>query len=317
MNQFIDYKDYDSFVLDEKTSRVTISDHLGGFDSNLRSPMLDKVSAMVGNGRRLQVCTEYILDQKAKDQYPNLDLRLALDWHRKCLDQFHDYKTHPTVDYKNFVCSFNGTEHMSRKFLVSILQKMGWFDPAYASKNFTWTVDELDGNIEKFVGDRERLFRKFFISDDSQEFFSKVITFDYDRFNHGSNIYSLQNRIAQSFVHIVSESLSTSYQSYHGEKALYSVVTRGLFLSYGQPRFHQKLQECYGFKKYDRLFDYRFDTIENPIERLVELISMIAKYSKLNHLEWHDLYLMEKDTVDYNYDHYFSKDYVRCLERYV
>lgn len=317
MNQFIDYKDYDSFVLDEKTTRVTISDHLGGFDSNLKSPMLDKISAALKPGRCLTVCTEYILDQKAKDQYPSLDLRLDLDWHRKCLDQFHEYRTYPEVDYKNFVCSFNGTEHMSRKFLVSILYKMGWFDSNFSSKNFAWSVDQLDGHIEKFVGDRERLFRKFFISDNSQSFFSEIVTFDYDRFNHGSNIYSLQDRISQSFLHIVSESLSTSYQSYHGEKALYSVVTKGLFLSYGQPRFHEKLQECYGFKKYDRLFDYRFDAIENPIERLVELVSMISKFSRLSKHDWHDLYLMEKDTIDYNYDHYYSKNYIQCLERYV
>jgi hypothetical protein len=316
MTQFVDYKDYDSFLLDEKTSSVTISDHLGGFDSNLRSPMLDKVSSMVKNNKRLLVYTEYILDQAVKDQYPNLDLRLGLQWHRKCLDQFHNYRVFPEVNYKNFVCSFNGTEHISRKFLVSVLYKMGWFNPQYCSKNFAWSVDQIDGHIENFVGDRERFYRKFFIEQDSEIFFEKIVTFDYDRFNHASNIHALEQKISQSFLHVVSESFSTSYQSYHGEKALYSVVTKGLFLSYGQPRFHQKLRDCYGFKQYDKIFDYRFDNMLNPIERLVELTSMISKFSRLSKEDWHDLYLIEKDTVDFNYDHYFSKDYVKCLEQY-
>ena len=61
------------------------------------------------------------------------------------------------------------------------------------------------------------------------------------------------------------------------------------------------------------MFDYRFDAIQNPVERLVELMTMISKFSVLSSDDWKDLYLLEQDTIEYNYDHYFSKDYLVAL----
>ena len=65
--------------------------------------------------------------------------------------------------------------------------------------------------------------------------------------------------------------------------------------------------------KYNKLFDYRFDTIQNPVERLIELITMILKFSVLSASDWNDLYLIEQDTIEYNYDHYFSGKYLKFL----
>jgi hypothetical protein len=97
---------------------------------------------------------------------------------------------------------------------------------------------------------------------------------------------------------------------------MYSVVTRGLFLSYAQPKWHDHLEKYYGFKTYKKLFDYKFDSISNPIERLVELMTMISKFSKLSFDELYDMYLIELDTINYNYDHFFSGDYIKYLKEY-
>jgi hypothetical protein len=110
--------------------------------------------------------------------------------------------------------------------------------------------------------------------------------------------------------------MATSYYPFVTEKFLYSVVTRGLFLAYAQPGWHAHLEKYYGFKRYTKLFDYRFDLIQNPVERLVELMSMISKFSVLSVHDWHDLYLIEQDTIEYNYNHYYSKDYLKCLEKH-
>ena len=40
---------------------------------------------------------------------------------------------------------------------------------------------------------------------------------------------------------------------------------------------------------------------------------MISKFSKLSCHDLYDLYLMEQDTVNFNYDHYFSGDYLKTL----
>ena len=108
--------------------------------------------------------------------------------------------------------------------------------------------------------------------------------------------------------------MATSYYPFVTEKFLYSIVTRGLFLSYAPPGWHGHIEKYYGFKKYTKLFDYRFDTIQNPIERLIELISMISKFSTLSIHDWNDLYLMEQDAIEYNYNHYFSGDYLKHIK---
>ena len=110
--------------------------------------------------------------------------------------------------------------------------------------------------------------------------------------------------------------MATSYYPFVTEKFLYSVVTRGLFLAYAQPGWYDYAEKYYGFKRYDRIFDYSFDQIKNPVKRLVKLIEMVSKFSKLSSADWKDLYLMEQDTIEFNYDNYFSGNYLRTLGTY-
>lgn len=45
-------------------------------------------------------------------------------------------------------------------------------------------------------------------------------------------------------------------------------------------------------------------------------MSMISKFSVLSTNDWGDLYLLEQDTIEYNYDHYFSGGYLEHLKKY-
>jgi hypothetical protein len=135
-------------------------------------------------------------------------------------------------------------------------------------------------------------------------------------YNHRYNIDNLENKLTESFLHIVSETMATSYYPFVTEKFLYSIVTRGLFLAYAQPGWHDHVEKYYGFKRYTKLFDYRFDAIQNPVERLIELMSMISKFSMLSITDWTDLYLLEQETIEYNYNHFFSGDYLKLLKLY-
>ena len=66
-----------------------------------------------------------------------------------------------------------------------------------------------------------------------------------------------------------------------------------------------------------QISDYRFDSIQNPVERLIELMTMIGKFQLLSYDELHNIRLLELDTINYNYDHYFSGDYLKQLKQYV
>jgi hypothetical protein len=292
---------------------LNLDDHLGGFNSNLTNPLLDHLSEI---SQQNAVTTCYIFNDQVKKYYSNLDFKFS-HIHINLYQKLSKYNIHPTLKYKNFICSFNGTDHVSRKLLVSILKKFVYYNPEYCSKNFSYSSDVLDGHVNDYVSDRIRLYRKFFISADSEDFFQTINSFGHVRYEHDKNICHLENKLTDSFLHVVSETLATSYHPFMSEKSFYSIVTRGLFLSYAQPGWHAHLEKYYGFKLYTKLFDYKFDSITNPVERLVELMTMISKFSCMSTDEWRDLYEMEHDAIEYNYDHYFSGDYLTCLKRNV
>jgi hypothetical protein len=296
-------------------NRVLLVDHLNGFDSGHNNQILAVLNKKLQS--RYKIRHVQILDNLIKSRYNNLEIEFDFQFqHGSLWVPFASYNQHPDIDYKNFICSFNGSDHVSRKLLVAILERFGYFTADYCSKNFVFTKDTIDGHIHDYVGSQDTFYRKFFIADNSDIFFNNVNSFGHVQYNHKRNIYNLEHKLTQSFLHIVSETMATSYAPFVTEKFLYSVVTRGLFLAYAQPGWHAHVEKYYGFKKYNKLFDYRFDTIQNPVERLVELMTMISKFSKLPAHDWHDLYQIEKDTIEFNYDWYFSKGYIKQLEQF-
>lgn len=295
------------------TNSIEIFDHFGGFDKNLFNADLDRLITEKARPNNFNtIVTAYILSDAVKQRYP--DITFKYDINLIGGDGWQDiakYVTNTPVNFKNFICSFNGSTHISRRLLVSILHKQNWFNTEYSSKNFTYNQDNLIGHINDFVGSRDIFYNKFFLTEDN--FNHQVNNFSYDRFAHIDNIKNLESKLTESFLHIVSETLATSYQPFVTEKMLYSIVTRGLYVSYAQPNWHKHVEQYFGFKRYTQLFDYNFDSIQNPVERLVELVSMISKFSTLSVNDWHDLYLLEQDTIEYNYNHYYSKDYLKQL----
>ena len=295
----------DRFFYKVSTDRYRLLDHGGGFYQGLRNSCLDSLQHT-----SCQVECEYLVNNQLQSTYPNIQFQFDCK-SLKPLQSFSDYHEHPEQTFHKFLCSFNGSDHVSRKFLTSILQRWGYFDPSTCSKNFQFTQETIDGHLADYLdSDQLRIYRKFFITDSSKDFFNRIYTFGHNRFDHAANIHHLADKIAGCFIHVVSEALATSYYPFVTEKFLYSVVTRGLFLAWAQPGWHGHLERYYGFRRYTKIFDYRFDAIQNPVERLVELMAMISKFSVLSSDDWRDLYEMEIDTIEYNYDHYFSGDYL-------
>lgn len=296
-------------------SSCEIADHMGGFDVNLQSHVLDELALKVSKNNF--IFTEYIFDEAVKKNYPILNLVYDQNlWIRgNFVKDFLSYTQHPNVQFSNFLCSFNGTPHVGRKLLVSILKKFNFFDPAVCSKNFSFSTSVLDGHLADYLScDQLRVYRKFFICESCEDFFHRQYSFGHVRYNHATNITLLATKITSSFLHIISETVATSYYPFVTEKFLYSVVTRGLFLAWAQPGWHSHVEKYYGFKPYTKLFDYSFDTMQNPVHRLVELLTMISKFSVLSVYDWRDLYDIEKDTIEYNYDHYFSQDFLKVYQ---
>ena len=294
-------------------NNLLLTDHLGGFDKNLESDILNSVVQFSKENNISTIKSAYVFsDYFSKHHSINFSYKESLVGGRGW-ENLKSYNMHPELDYQNFLCSFNGTNHVGRQLLASALNKFGYFNKDYCSKNFTHNGNEIDEHITYYVENTE-FYNKFF--DCTDEFNQQINSFGHVRFEHDKNIYNLENKLTQSFLHIVSETMPTSYYPFLTEKFLYSIVTRGLFLTYAQPGWHAHIEKYYGFKLYTKLFDYRFDSITNPVKRLIELMTMIGKFSKLTTDEWHGLYLLESDSIEYNYDHYFSKSYLKSLKQF-
>jgi hypothetical protein len=299
-----------TYLIKLSDTHYKLQDHADGFDCNFRNHFLDQITTPS------RVDIEYIPDDTIRAQYPLLDLRFDFNHVTVSFETLRDYQCHPDLDYKNFMCSFNGYGHVGRKLLTAAIHKFGWFDPMYISKNFKYTVDEIDGHLFDEVGTNDRFYRKFFIGENSQEFFQTTNGFGYVQADHPNNIYTLENKLVSSFVHLVSETGAVRHYPFATEKHIYSIVTRGLFLAYAQPGWHAQLVKYFGFQLYTKLFDYSFDSIKNPIERLIALMSMLSKFKNLSPADWRDLYEMERDAIEYNYEHFFSKNYLKELEQF-
>jgi len=310
--------EYGNLVRGELDSRIhngelLLIDHLGGFYDDYSNDVLGYLESIKFDNI---VFSDYVFSDTIREKYSSLDIRFNLLPKYNDLEHLHDYNLHPEINFKNLVCSFNGSTHVGRQLLTSIMERFGLFNPVYSSKNFSYSKEHIDGHFLNFGLSKTeiRLYRKFFVNSD--KFLNALYSFGHVQYDHSNNIYNLEYKLTESFIHIVSETMSTSYYPFVTEKFLYSVVTRGLFVANAQPKWHNHLEEYYGFKKFNNIFDYSFDDIENPVERLVRLMEMVAKFSMLSVDDWNDLYLMEQDTIEYNYDHYFSKDYLKKLKEY-
>lgn len=299
-----------------KVFPIKLIDHLDGFDVNLNNCHLEKFNNYaINRGTVGDVTVSMFIDEELRRKYSNLKFiftESAYVW-----NAFDEYTVHPLLNYKNFLCSFNGSPHVGRQLLTAILNNQGLFNSSYSSKNFSYSNNCVTMHLKQLglTDDEFRLYYKFFSNPDS--FNSSCVSFGHNRFNHGKNIYKLESMIIESFLHLVSETMSTSYYPFISEKFLYSIVTRGLFLANAQPGWHRYLNTYYGFKLYDKIFDYSFDSVVNPVKRLIKLIESITKFNKLTPSDWQDLYLLEHDTVEYNYHHFFSGNYRKHIAQFI
>jgi len=279
--------------------------------------LLDEIVDFCRQKRIENIFTMHVFPDSIRKKYPDINFFykeqhvLGDGW--KHLKQTN---THPPINIKNFICSFNGSEEVGRQFFVSVLKKMQMFNPHYCSKNFSTNRDTVDGNVS-LLSNNPNLHRKLIVLDENKEkFYDKFISFNYNKYDHYKNTNYLMNKISESFLNLVCESYATGNLVAITEKCLHSIVCRGLFLCYAQKGWHKLFNNCYGFRNYTKIFNYNFDIVENPVERLIELVTMVQKFANLSPNDWNDLYELQKDDIDYNHEHYFSNSYINCIRKY-
>lgn len=302
-------------------NRFVILDHFSGFNNNYQNQFLEQL-----NGAPAIAVFDQIIIDNIKDRYRNVRFLFDANLHNEFYlkDKVGLSKLvskRRKIDFKNFLACFNKSGHVGRQLLTSALFKLNMWSPEYCTKYFTNTIDQIDGAICNLAESHsEEILMLKLILDHTQrgeQFYTNMYTHKAE-VTHGrfSNLINISQYITDSFVTLVSEAISTTYQPHVTEKFLFPIVARSLWIVNAQPRFHSNIEQYYGFKLFHKIFDYEFDLIENPLRRMIVLLTMLIKFKDLTQDDWKDLYLLEKDTIDFNHEHYYSGDYLQQLKDY-
>ena len=311
-----DYNNHEKIKkIAETCDEIKLLDHLGGMEKSGENQILrliDTVSSQKSKKITVYAAASYykFCGHDIQSLYSNLNFICNfMSQTNKLVNPLLNFNMHSPINIKNFLISLNGSPHVSRKLLVSALHKMNMFNPKYSTKNFRYAQDELDGHIKELCEGSDSFYTTFF-SHKNNRFNNSIYTDNYVRYDHEKNVRHLSQKISESFVHLVSETMATKDAAI-SEKPFYSIVNRGLFVIYGGVNTNKFMSAAFGFKPYDNIFDYSFDGIENPLERLIALLTMLKKFSDLSLNDWNNLYLLEKENIEYNYENFFSRNFIK------
>lgn len=302
------------FATQEFDPVIYLHDHLLGFDSDLHSTVLDHVQSCTHAPMTVQ--WQNYATPELQSRYP----LLKFGYHTGYLEQnwnhwFAPYLDRVPSDLQGFMCSFNRQPHVSRQLLVTHLWRRGLWDARFISKHFKVDAQRIDHEVTHVMGGSDRLYLKLFADAGDGDFLDLINGFrPLAAMNHRSNAQYLLPKVTGTWVHLVSETLATSYYPFVTEKFLYSVASRGLFLAWAQPGWHQHLRDYFGFQLYDRIFDYGFDAIVNPVVRLTHLVDGLQRLHRLSVADLDDLREWEKDRRDFNHHHFASGAWLRHLK---
>ena len=143
---------YDRLPLDELTGDIQLTDHLGGFDISGQNFLLSTLSEHAKQQNNLYnvIYHQILPTELMKKNYPWLSIQFSSTMQQQMnFMYFKNYKTHPELTFEHFLCSFNGSPHVSRKLLSAIIKKFGWWNSLYCSKNFTCDIDNILGHINE------------------------------------------------------------------------------------------------------------------------------------------------------------------------
>tara|TARA_R100000027_G_scaffold66018_1_gene61231 strand:- start:176 stop:1213 length:1038 start_codon:yes stop_codon:yes gene_type:complete len=305
---------------DADQNKIVLWDHLDGFDADYRNHVIDNIhkfqQGKLEEGK-LNLHYHQILPSVTKIQYPNIAFDFDMEWQLQYnFMPLHQYKSTGCKNIKHFISCFNGSSHLSRQFITLAIKKAGWWNDLVCTKNFSFDYHLALKTIERLKGthSKEKILEYF---QANKAFGAKIVSQNYIHGNYEilyNGFKTLEPALHSSFIHIVTEAVGTSSVPFITEKFLKPIITKSLFVTYGQPHWHYVLEKYYGFKPFT-IFDYAFDRQVNPIDRLIQLIDMIKKFENLSASDWSNLYEDQNDILEYNYDHYHSKNFVKHLKK--
>lgn len=201
-----------------------------------------------------------------------------INWTEMCLRSVCDYRRYEVdTNFKYpFIC-LNNKNHIHRAAVIDHLTKYNLIDKGVV----TWHKfsNACHGYNFKYYDDSIRI-----IDDD---FTVKLDSFLIPRQWH------------ESFLHIVGE--ATIHAQFITEKTIIPMLMKKPFVSIGKKGFNNCLKSL-GFKLYDEIIDYSFDSCEDVAARADKLCKSVSDIGN----NYAELYELIRPKIEFNYN--------RCLD---
>ena len=129
---------------------------------------------------------------------------------------------------------------------------------------------------------------------------------------NGSHSLSAVNECMESFVYVVTETCYWERKCHLTEKIFKPIVSRMPFILVG-PAHNLAYLKSYGFRTFDRWIDESYDTIEDPIERMHAIGSVLLDISNRSLDDLQVILCEMQEVLDYNYNLFYSQKFLdRC-----
>jgi hypothetical protein len=116
--------------------------------------------------------------------------------------------------------------------------------------------------------------------------------------------------LMSSFLHVVTETCFWDTKKHLTEKIFKPIVLKQPFVLLGSQNNLSYLKE-YGFKTFDKWWNEDYDKCSDPIQRINKVCDIIENICSLSQSDLQDLALEMEETLEYNYNRFFSKTFVQ------
>lgn len=202
---------------------------------------------------------------------------------------------------RKFLC-FNRSLNRAHRFVLLDEFMKGTFDNSYFS--FIRPIDYFSENEQFFIeytGTKphpvELYNQKLPIELDTHQIKQK------DSFNT-VNVFK-KDLFLDSCIHIVTETTFVNNELFLSEKVLKPLLSYQPFIVFGPYGYLKELKK-YGFKTFSEFWDESYDEIENSVERMKTLISLVKTLNNKSVEELNDIYRSTKDICIYNRNLFYS-----------
>jgi len=213
----------------------------------------------------------------------------------------------PEKDIEHTVCIFNGGYTLKRNAMCLLLYYNNFWNTKYCYKIHMARQAslQLTGKInEKIQSLGASKINKFLRSTNNLETTPAK--------NYADRVMIQKNVMDKTFINLIAgpNDENNIVWPYVDEKIIMPIINKSIWLMFDTDGWYKNLKQFYGFKTFDNIFDYSFDSINDWQDRAINIVDQICVLDKLSRQDQHKLYMDCKHIIDYNYDHLVSGNWI-------